>query len=165
MPQSAAYNLNDFVAREPRRRPPLYVAPTVKRRRGISRYSMKAIQVIVFTTLFLTLVCGLLYLQMTVTELSAQIEGQQEELVNLNSEYTYLSSQLEMKTSLKNVQEYASTRLGLVKMDPSQVVYVQRDTGSIIERKQGMFERLFGAASRSTMSVISGLSEYNPPAQ
>ncbi|MEG2653667.1 MAG: hypothetical protein RSA17_08810 [Ruthenibacterium sp.] len=116
---------------------------------------------ILLSTLFLTLVCGVLYLQTNVTELSAKVESQQAELVNLQSEYTYLSNELEMKTSLKNVEEYATTRLGLVKLDQSQVVYVQRNPGSTITRKEGMLERMLGFASKST----KGLSSYMTPAE
>ena len=62
--------------------------------------------------------------QVQSTELSAQIRTQEDTLADLQSEYTYLAGEMEMKTNLSAVQEYATNTLKMVKMDRSQVTYV-----------------------------------------
>ena len=71
----------------------------------------------------MTLVCGLLYSQATLTELTGDIQATQRELVEAQSEYNYLSGVLDSKTGLKNVEEIATTQLGLMKLDRSQITY------------------------------------------
>lgn len=154
MQQAAAYDLDTFAVKQTVRRRPLHLAQPVPKKAGISAYK-HALGVILAGALFLSLVCGVLYSQATLTAVGAQIDAQNEALISLKSDYTYYSSQLEMKTSLKNVEEYATGRLGLVKLDASQMVYIQRGEAGHIDYAGTMLSRMFGAASPSTMCMLT----------
>jgi len=158
MQQTEAYDLNTFAARAPRRRAPLHVAPPVKKKRGLARFNLKAVRVVLVSTLFLGLVCSVLYSQSQVTVLTGNIAKQQQQLVDLQSEYTYLTNEMEMKTSLDSVADYASTKLGLVKLDRSQIVYVQRSPEARIVRKAGFFENLLDTLKQGGLSFMEYLA-------
>ena len=152
MQENPAYNLDAFAARAPKER--LRVAPVQKKKRGLSRYNKQAIKIVAVTTLFLALVCSVLYSQTMLTELGAQMVAQEKEMVQLQSEYTYLSTEMEMKTSLKNVEQYASAQLGLVKLDKSQIVYVNRERSSDIVCAQSWLSKLTGSAALGSMNFL-----------
>ena len=118
MQTNAAYDLERFAPRE--QKPRLRVAGQPKPKRGLARYNLKWIKAVAFASVFLALVCSVLYSQVQSTELSAQIRTQEDTLADLQSEYTYLSNEMEMKTNLSAVQEYATNTLKMVKMDRSQ---------------------------------------------
>ena len=156
MQQNAAYDLDTFAAREPRER--LHVAPVVKKRRRLSFLTLRNIKIIAVAVIFVTLVCSVLYSQTTATEMAGQIAMQQKVLVGLQSEYTYLSNEVEMKTNLANVEEYARTKLGLVKIDKSQVTYVERKSEDVIVRPQNDLQKMFGSVSTQAMSFMEYLT-------
>ena len=115
MQTNAAYDLERFAPRE--QKPRLRVAGQPKPKRGLARYNLKWIKAVAFASVFLALVCSVLYSQVQSTELSAQIRTQEDTLADLQSEYTYLAGEMEMKTNLSAVQEYATNTLKMVKMD------------------------------------------------
>lgn len=132
MQTNAAYDLERFAPRE--QKPRLRVAGQPKPKRGLARYNLKWIKAVAFASVFLALVCSVLYSQVQSTELSAQIRTQEDTLADLQSEYTYLSNEMEMKTNLSAVQEYATNTLKMVKMDRSQVTYVTTGQENKVER-------------------------------
>ncbi|MEG1407167.1 MAG: cell division protein FtsL, partial [Ruthenibacterium sp.] len=99
-----------------------------------------------------------LYSQTKATEMSGQIAMQQQELVDLQSEYTYLSNEVEMKTNLTSVEEYARTKLGLVKIDKSQITYVERKNDEVIVRPKNELQKIFGSVSTQAMSFMEYLT-------
>ena len=90
MQTNAAYDLERFAPRE--QKPRLRVAGQPKPKRGLARYNLKWIKAVAFASVFLALVCSVLYSQVQSTELSAQIRTQEDTLADLQSEYTYLSN-------------------------------------------------------------------------
>ncbi|MEG0910047.1 MAG: hypothetical protein RSB47_04115 [Ruthenibacterium sp.] len=156
MQQNAAYDLDAFAAREPRER--LRVAPRTQRRRRLSFITLRNIKWTMVAVIFLTLVCSVLYSQTTATEMAGQIAMQQKVLVDLKSEYTYLNNEVEMKTNLANVEDYARTKLGLVKIDKSQVTYVERKNDDVIVRPQNELQKMFGSVSTQAMSFMEYLT-------
>ena len=54
----------------------------------------------------------------------------------LESERIRLMTELEKQLSLKNVEEYAATQLGMEKLDPDQIEYVTLTEGNPIEKKE-----------------------------
>ena len=119
MQTNAAYDLERFAPREQSR---VCAWPgSQSPNGGLARYNLKWIKAVAFASVFLALVCSVLYPQVQSTELSAQIRTQEDTLADLQSEYTYLSNEMEMKTNLSAVQEYATNTLKMVKMDRSQV--------------------------------------------
>ncbi len=51
----------------------------------------------------------------------------------LASENARMKSELERKTSLTNVEDYAENELGLQKLDKSQIEYIQLQTENVVE--------------------------------
>ena len=136
MQTNAAYDLERFAPRE--QKPRLRVAGQPKPKRG--------------------LVCSVLYSQVQSTELSAQIRTQEDTLADLQSEYTYLSNEMEMKTNLSAVQEYATNTLKMVKMDRSQVTYVTTGQENKVERSDTGLARLAGEISQTVASFMEYLT-------
>lgn len=156
MQHTAAYDLDAFAAHAPRQR--LRVAPAVPRRGLFNKANLRYVRWIAFGAVLISLVASVICSQISVTELSAQIARQQSDLADLQSEHTYLSNEMEMKTSLKNVEEYAKTQLGLVKLDKSQITYVERTNEDVIVRPASDLEKVLGSVSTSVMSFMEYLA-------
>ena len=67
MQTNAAYDLERFAPRE--QKPRLRVAGQPKPKRGLARYNLKWIKAVAFASVFLALVCSVLYSQVQSTEL------------------------------------------------------------------------------------------------
>ena len=149
MQTNAAYDLERFAPRE--QKPRLRVAGQPKPKRGLARYNLKWIKAVAFASVFLALVCSLLYSQV-------QIRTQEDTLADLQSEYTYLAGEMEMKTNLSAVQEYATNTLKMVKMDRSQVTYVTTGQENKVERSDTGLARLAGEISQTVASFMEYLT-------
>lgn len=79
---------------------------------------------------------SIMYSRAQLTELSAQVADTTKVLEELQSENVRLTTELEKRISLKNVEEYAAAELGLEKLDPAQVEYVTLTEGNLIEVKE-----------------------------
>ncbi|WP_418667574.1 cell division protein FtsL [Allofournierella sp.] len=152
----AAYDLERFEHRE---REPKARVRAVQGAKKPSRFNAHTAKLAAVTAILVTLVCGLLYSQATLTELTGDIQATQRELVEAQSEYNYLSSVLDSKTGLKNVEEIATTQLGLMKLDRSQITYFSLDGESSIRRPDSTAKRI---TEFLTTSVLS-LAEYLDP--
>ena len=89
--------------------------------------------------LMIVMVVMVIYSQVVLSELSSQISAAENRLTSLESEKTRLAAQLTSAGSSKNLEEYATTRLGLSKMDSAQVVYVnmhEQDRSQITAKGQ-----------------------------
>ncbi len=87
--------------------------------KGLKRFKMTML-----VTLFALLIMALLYSNAELTEQQGELEKLGDELTQLTSEYDYLSFEVESKASLKNVEEFATRELGLVKGDSSKIEYI-----------------------------------------
>ena len=72
---------------------------------------------------------------MNLVELNDQIQDAKAQLVSAQSQYTYYNSTLNSKTNITSVEEAAS-RLGLMKIDPSQITYIRLNESGALERQQ-----------------------------
>ncbi len=151
----AAYNLEDFAAREPRER--LRVAEKTKKR-GLARINLNTVKIVAFASIFVALVCSVLDSQRTVTELTAKIAQGENALFDLQSEYAYLNNEMEMRTSLKNVEQYAQAQLGLVKLDKSQITYVERKNDEVIVRPETNLQKLMTTVTTEALSFMEYLA-------
>lgn len=159
MQQAAAYDLNVY-ARSAQRaqragRERLRVEKTEKR--VVLRRLWQRAQFIVLCAVALGLICSVLVAQSTLTELGGQIEKKQDELVELRSEYDYLNNQLEMQTNLTEVENYARTELGLVKMDKSQITYVAGGEEARVVRQTSGFQRFMQHITGGFLSFMAYL--------
>ena len=68
-------------------------------------------------------------------ELNDQIQATKAQLVSEQSQYTYYNSTLNSKTNIASVEETAG-RLGLMKVDPSQITYIRLgESGALVRRE------------------------------
>ena len=88
----------------------------------------------------LALAISLLQSKATLTELTTDIQREQAQLVTEQSTYNYLNNELNSKTSMANVEEVAN-RLGLMKLDDSQITYVRLEESSSLIRKVSEVEK------------------------
>lgn len=78
--------------------------------------------------------CGtLIYSQMQLTQLTDQISRKESELSDLNSQYVALKTKQEQTLSLNYIEDYAQNVLGMVKMDTSQIEYVEMSSPDLVE--------------------------------
>ena len=68
-------------------------------------------------------------------ELNDQIQDAKAQLVSEQSQYTYYNSTLNSKTNITSVEETAG-RLGLMKIDQSQITYIRLGESDTLERTQ-----------------------------
>lgn len=113
-------------------------------------------------TLALAIVLGLvvsvLYSHAKLTELSGQINEVNTQLAAAQSEYDYLSTKMNDITSRASLQEVAEGQLGLVKLDPSQITYVQLEDQSIIEKSSSSAVRLLDKVRTAALNLLGGLN-------
>ncbi len=113
-------------------------------------------------TLALAIVLGLivsvLYSHAKLTELSGQINEANTQLAAAQSEYDYLSTKMSDITSRASLQEVAEGQLGLVKLDPSQITYVQLEDQSIIEKSSSSAVRLLDKVRTAALNLLDGLN-------
>ena len=113
-------------------------------------------------TLALAIVLGLivsvLYSHAKLTELSGQINEVNTQLAAAQSESDYRSPKMSDITSRARLQEVAEGQLGLVKLDPSQITYVQLEDQSIIEKSSSSAVRLLDKVRTAALNLLDGLN-------
>ena len=78
---------------------------------------------------------SLLWSEAQLVELNDQIQSAKARLVSEQSQYTYYNSTLNSKTNIASVEETAG-RLGLMKVDPSQITYIRLgESGALVRRE------------------------------
>ena len=156
---SAAYDLDNFRTRTPRARskkPTLTVtrpSRSVRARRRLAT-AMKVAAVI---AIGVAVVVMMLYYRAGLTELTLQISSERTKLNEEISEGTRLAAELESKVSLRNVEEYATQKLGMAPLDKSQITYINLNEGDRVE--------LTSESPRQTIAdriqlAISNVQEY-----
>lgn len=81
----------------------------------------------------LVIMCSMIYGQVELSSLYAQQSQMRNELALLNDENISLKSEIDSKTGLVKVEEYAEKELGLQKLDKSQIEYVEVEKETIAE--------------------------------
>ena len=82
------------------------------------------IKVILASALAIAVSVIMIYSQVVLTELTSEVSFYENQLTELNTEYVRLQGELEATTSINTLEEAAETKLGLAKIDSSQVEYV-----------------------------------------
>ena len=104
------------------------------------------------------LIISVLYSHAKLVELNGQINSINTELAAAQSEYDYLSTKMSDITSRASLQEVAEGQLGLVKLDPSQITYVQLEDQSVIEKSTNKAGRLLDSVRTAALSLLDGLN-------
>ena len=88
----------------------------------------------------------------------ARVELDQSQLAAAQSEYDYLSTKMSDITSRASLQEVAEGQLGLVKLDPSQITYVQLEDESVIQKSTNTAGKLLGEVRTAALSLLNNLN-------
>ena len=135
----AAYDYNAARRRKAPQQAPrkanLRVEKGGKRRLSPLEAAMRHVVSLVAAALLVGFAVSLLWSESQLVELNAKIQKAQAELVSEQSQYTYYNSTLNNQTNITSVEETAS-RLGLMKVDPSQITYIRLDEGNVLVRKE-----------------------------
>ncbi|MBQ4247498.1 MAG: septum formation inhibitor [Ruminococcus sp.] len=104
-----------------------------------------SLRFVVLCALVCGLLCVMIYGKVQISDLSAEQTRLQTELTELRNGNTSLESELAQKTSMTKIEEYAKNE-GLVKLDRSQIEYVEVDSdavASVVETKdRSIFVRI-----------------------
>ena len=96
-----------------------------KRSANKRRKNAANIRIMAAALLVLSLLSGMIYGKAELSRLYAENTSLRSELSVLNNETLSLESELAQQTGLTKVEEYAETKLGLQKLDKSQIEYVE----------------------------------------
>ncbi|OUN87855.1 MULTISPECIES: hypothetical protein [Eubacteriales] len=149
----AAYELERFADR------PLDVKPRMRAVQGkkqAMKISAQAYKTVAVSCVMVMLTVGLLQSQATLTQLTTQIQKTNQQLVNAQSDYNYLSGVLDSKTNLKNVEQIAA-QLGLMKLDKSQITYVTLENESTIQRPESGWQRILDMLNNGFLRLMDHL--------
>lgn len=122
---NAAYDFSRFEAQSAapaasaQKQPELRVLPARRAKPKANPLPKVALALLMVAMIVLTI-----YSQVMLSELSSEISAAQSRLTALESESTRLSAQLTSAGSAKSLEEYATARLGLSKMESGQITYV-----------------------------------------
>ena len=122
------------------------------------RHVMRTALLVLVVALFGGLVISSLMSGAKLMELNAQVDEVNAQLTEAKSEYDYLNTRMSDITSRASLQEAAEGKLGLVKLDPSQVTYVQLEDQSVIERSTNTPARLLDEVRTAALSLLDSLN-------
>ncbi len=93
-------------------------------RREMRMTALQAAKFIAIAVLLLGMLSALLYGRFKVDELDREIANINAEITAAQSENVRLNMKIDSVISLKNVEDYAQTTLGMVKMENHQIEYI-----------------------------------------
>ena len=100
----------------------------------------------------------MLYSRAQITELTTQISLTESDLSDAKSEYDYLNLQLESRTDLDTVENYAVTQLGLVQADPSQITYLTLENEDKVVKPESEVKTFLENLSAGFMNLMEYLA-------
>ena len=134
----AAYDMTEVRRRrapQTQRTGPLRVEKGGKPRLNPVRAAMQHALQLLSAALLVGFAVSLLWSESKLVELNDQIQDAKAQLVSEQSQYTYYNSTLNSKTNITSVEETAG-RLGLMKIDQSQITYIRLGESDTLERTQ-----------------------------
>ena len=155
----AAYDMTEVRRRRaPQTQPkvPLRVEKGGKKRLNPVRAAMQHALQLVGAALLVGFAVSLLWSEAQLVELNSQIQSAKAELVSEQSQYTYYNSALNSKTNITSVEEAAS-RLGLMKIDQSQITYIRLDEGSVLVRKASAVRQWSDLLHDGAMTILASV--------
>ena len=98
----------------------------------------------------------LLFCQMRLTVLTAEVTAQTDKLDELTAESVYLSSKQAYSLDMDQIEQYAVHNLGMVKMDNSQIEYIELvNPDNVTVADSGVsLDALFAGLARSFSAVV-----------
>ena len=155
----AAYDMTEARRRRaPQAQPkvPLRVEKGGKKRLNPVRAAMQHALQLVGAALLVGFAVSLLWSEAQLVELNSQIQSAKAALVSEQSQYTYYNSALNSRTNITSVEEIA-TRLGLMKIDQSQITYIRLDEGSVLVRKASAVRQWSDLLHDGAMTILASV--------
>ena len=143
-------------APQPQRKANLRVAKGGKRRLNPLQAAVHNAMNLVAAALLGGFALSLLWSEAQLVELNSQIQSAKAELVSEQSQYTYYNSALNSRTNITSVEETA-TRLGLMKIDQSQITYIRLDEGSVLVRKASAVRQWSDLLHDGAMTILASV--------
>lgn len=144
-------------APQTQRKVPLRVEKGGKRRlttrQAVTRYALQLISM----ALLVGFAVSLLWSEAQLVEVNDQIQKAKAQLVSEQSQYTYYNSALNSKTNITSVEEVAG-RLGLMKMDQSQITYIRLDSESVLVRKESAVHQWTDFLHDGAMTILASVN-------
>lgn len=156
MPQ-AAYDLTVFENRPQSRKQPQTLRVAKGRGRGMVWAALQQVRTVAVGGVLLALLCSYLFSQAQVSALAADIQKYESQLTAAQSEYSYLTSQMDAITNQSNVDQIAA-ELGLMKIDPSQITYITVEQESVITRPDSGLDKLARQIGEMALSLMNYLN-------
>ena len=139
------------------RKVPLRVEKGGKRRlthrQALTQYALQLISM----ALLVGFAVSLLWSEAQLVEVNDQIQKAKAQLVSEQSQYTYYNSVLNSKTNITSVEEVAG-RLGLMKMDQSQITYIRLDSESVLVRKESAVHQWTDFLHDGAMTILASVN-------
>ena len=156
----AAYDMTEVRRRrapQTQQKVPLRVEKGGKRRLNPARAAMQHALQLISAALLVGFAVSLLWSEAQLVELNSKIQSAKAELVSEQSQYTYYNAALNSRTNITSVEETAS-RLGLMKIDQSQITYIRLDEGSVLVRKESAVRQWTDLLHDGAMTVLVSVS-------
>ena len=147
-------------APQPQRKANLRVAKGGKRRLNPLQAAVHNAMNLVAAALLVGFAICLLWSEAQLVELNSQIQSAKAELVSEQSQYTYYNSALNSRTNITSVEETA-TRLGLMKIDQSQITYIRLCESDTLERTQSAVRQWTDLLHDGAMMVMGRVNRAN----
>lgn len=159
----AAYDMTEVRRRrapQTQRKVPLRVEKGGKPRLNPVRTAMQHALQLLSAALLVGFAVSLLWSESQLVELNSQIQNAKADLVSVQSQYTYYNSALNNRTNITSVEETA-TRLGLMKIDKSQITYIRLDGGSVLVRKESAVRQWTDLLHDGAMMIMGSVNRAN----
>ena len=156
----AAYDMTEVRRRrapQTQRKVPLRVEKGGKPRLNPVRDAMHHALQLLSAALLVGFAVSLLWSESQLVELNSQIQNAKADLVSAQSQYTYYNSALNNRTNITSVEETA-TRLGLMKIDQSQITYIRLDGGSVLVRKESAVRQWTDLLHDGAMMIMGSVN-------
>ena len=93
-------------------------------RQDMLRSAIQTAKIISVALILIAMLATLLYSRLKVDELDREISNMNTKIEAAQSENVRLNMEIESVISLKNVEDYAQSQLGMVKMESNQIEYI-----------------------------------------
>ena len=156
--QQQAYDFSMFAPQraKPEKKPPLRTVEGGKKPQTGLKKAAVSFGNVLCCAVFLALAVLLIQSKVTITELTTQQQKTQAQLTDAQSTYNYLNGALNSRTNMASVEEIAN-RLGLMKVDDSQITYVRLEDSSVLTAAQSPVKQWSGWLKSGMLNMMEML--------
>lgn len=151
---------NDNLAREYRAHQPEILrqrAPQIKHKRNprpkgqalLKTFKYFSVSMLAFAVMF-----AMIYGKVELSRITNEQSQLQSQLTELQENNLSLKSELDSKTSIVKVEDYAENTLGLTKLNKAQIEYVELENNQVIEVVEKKDDSFFSSAKKWFKNVL-----------